>query len=180
MLARYLGLEWVSGSEWFILQERPMRKLTEDEKAMIPSTWVFEIKRTSLPRTNLKTLASTSRIGTLTDRFKSNNKQSSIRDLILLIRVQLLYLRLRDPRLFKKYIGPVTILKRVGKVAYKVDAPSWWKMHPVFHVSLLKKYHEDIEEPQLLLLETITPLYLLLSIITLLSLNSIAAVELIR
>lgn len=98
MLARYLGLEWVSGSEWFILQERPMRKLTEDEKAMIPSTWVFEIKRTSLPRTNLKTLASTSRIGTLTDRFKSNNKQSSIRDLILLIRVQLLYLRLRDKR----------------------------------------------------------------------------------
>lgn len=56
--------------------------------------------------------------------------------------------------MLQKYIGPVTILKRVGRVAYKVDAPSWWKMHPVFHVSLLKKYHEDIEEPQLLLLLT--------------------------
>lgn len=57
-------------------------------------------------------------------------------------------IRNRDPRLLQKYIGPVTILKRVGKVAYKVDAPSWWKMHPVFHVSLLKKYHEDVEEPE--------------------------------
>lgn len=57
-------------------------------------------------------------------------------------------LRNRDPRLLQKYIGPVTIVKRVGKVAYRVDAPSWWTMHPVFHVSLLKPYHEDMEEPE--------------------------------
>ncbi|KAF7117266.1 hypothetical protein RHSIM_RhsimMtG0001900 (mitochondrion) [Rhododendron simsii] len=57
------------------------------------------------------------------------------------------YLRGRDKRLVRKYEGPVTIIKKIGKCAYKIDAPSWLKVHPVFHVSLLKPYNPDKEDP---------------------------------
>jgi hypothetical protein len=52
----------------------------------------------------------------------------------------------RDPRLMGKYMGPVTIIKRIGKVAYKLKLPPELGMHPVVHVSLLKPYHEGTEE----------------------------------
>jgi hypothetical protein len=38
-----------------------------------------------------------------------------------------------------KFYGPDIILKRVGKVAYQLALPSHSKLHPIFHVSCLKK-----------------------------------------
>ncbi|KAJ0038272.1 hypothetical protein Pint_22567 [Pistacia integerrima] len=38
----------------------------------------------------------------------------------------------------QKYCGPFAILKRVGKVAYKLALPERSKIHSIFHVSLLK------------------------------------------
>ncbi|KAL0381912.1 UNVERIFIED_CONTAM: Transposon Tf2-11 polyprotein, partial [Sesamum latifolium] len=52
----------------------------------------------------------------------------------------------RDPRLMQKYVGPLPIIKRIGTVAYKIELPSWWKIHNVFHVSQLKKYSADKED----------------------------------
>ncbi|XP_070005968.1 uncharacterized protein [Nicotiana sylvestris] len=60
---------------------------------------------------------------------------------------QYLFAGVHDPCLFKKYIRPLSIERRIEKVTYQVDTPSWWKIHPVFHVSLLKPFREYIEDP---------------------------------
>ncbi|KAK3021935.1 hypothetical protein RJ639_046134, partial [Escallonia herrerae] len=59
------------------------------------------------------------------------------------------FLRGRDSRLLQKYEGPLTIVKKIGKMVYKVDPPQWWsrQLHPVFHVSMLKPFYEDTADP---------------------------------
>nr|CAN64050.1 hypothetical protein VITISV_019944 [Vitis vinifera] len=49
--------------------------------------------------------------------------------------------------LVRRYEGPFPILGKVGKVSYKVELPPRLKIHPVFHVSYLKPYHEDKDDP---------------------------------
>ena len=38
-----------------------------------------------------------------------------------------------------RYCGPFTIVKKVGEMAYKLDLPPTSRIHPMFHVSRLKK-----------------------------------------
>ncbi|WMV41725.1 hypothetical protein MTR67_035110 [Solanum verrucosum] len=47
-------------------------------------------------------------------------------------------------KLSPRYVGPYKILKRIGKVAYELElSVELAAMHPVFHISLLKKYMGD-------------------------------------
>ncbi|CAJ2666354.1 unnamed protein product [Trifolium pratense] len=51
---------------------------------------------------------------------------------------------LKSRKLTSKFIGPFEILKRVGKVAYRIALPpSLANLHDVFHVSQLRKYVSD-------------------------------------
>ncbi|KAL3517971.1 hypothetical protein ACH5RR_020560 [Cinchona calisaya] len=68
-------------------------------------------------------------------------------DLVLVKMHSILRYRKVHKGLLRRYEGPFKVLRRVGKVAYKVELPSKLKLHPVFHVSLLKPYHGDEEDP---------------------------------
>ncbi|XP_059289523.1 uncharacterized protein LOC132043059 [Lycium ferocissimum] len=47
-------------------------------------------------------------------------------------------------KLSQRYLGPFEILRRVGDVAYELALPLGQSgVHPVFHVSMLKKYHSN-------------------------------------
>lgn len=49
--------------------------------------------------------------------------------------------------LVRKYEGPFKIIAKVGNISYKVELPPHFKIHSIFHASVLKPYHEDKEDP---------------------------------
>ena len=47
-------------------------------------------------------------------------------------------------KLYPRFIGPFPIAQTIGASACKLTLPDGWRMHPVFHVSLLKPYHPPL------------------------------------
>jgi len=43
-------------------------------------------------------------------------------------------------KLSPKLYGPFKVLEKKGSRAYKLEISPWWKIHPLFHVSLLEPY----------------------------------------
>ncbi|XP_062176026.1 uncharacterized protein LOC133881078 [Alnus glutinosa] len=51
----------------------------------------------------------------------------------------------KKSKLNPRFIGPFEILKRIGPVAYRLALlPNLSKIHDVFHVSMLRKYVQDL------------------------------------
>lgn len=44
-----------------------------------------------------------------------------------------------------RYDGPFLVVNRVGRVAYLLELPDRFKIHPTLRVSFLRKFHEDFE-----------------------------------
>ena len=61
----------------------------------------------------------------------------------------------KKENLIPTYVGPYKILKSIGKVAYKLElAAKLATVHPVFHISLLKKCVGD--QTSIVPLESVT------------------------
>ena len=56
-----------------------------------------------------------------------------------------LILPYQTAKLTPKHHGPFRIIKQISPVAYKLELPPAWTIHPVFHTSLLTPYHETTE-----------------------------------
>ncbi|KAF3669887.1 putative dolichyl-diphosphooligosaccharide--protein glycosyltransferase subunit 3 [Capsicum annuum] len=54
----------------------------------------------------------------------------------------------RHRGLIPRYDGPFDVIEKVGEVAYRLKLPERLKIHPTFHVSFLKRYNEDVEDPR--------------------------------
>ena len=42
--------------------------------------------------------------------------------------------------LLPRWVGPFRVLHKVSSVAYRIELPPTWKVHKVFHISLLRSY----------------------------------------
>jgi hypothetical protein len=46
-------------------------------------------------------------------------------------------------KLLPKWVGPFKVVQKVGPVSYELEMTPGWRVHPVFHVSLLEPYKSD-------------------------------------
>jgi hypothetical protein len=46
-------------------------------------------------------------------------------------------------KLSERRVGPFKILERIGKLAYKLELPSTWKIHPVISIAHLERHEHD-------------------------------------
>ena len=80
---------------------------------------------------------------------KRRHTEYKVGDMVLvkLLPQQFKSLRLVHKGLVRRYEGLFPILGKVGKVSYRVELPPRLKIHPVFHLSYLKPYHENKDDP---------------------------------
>ncbi len=53
-------------------------------------------------------------------------------------------LRLPCKKLAPRYVGPFIIQKQINPVTFQLKLPPQYRIHPTFHVSLLKPYHSQV------------------------------------
>jgi hypothetical protein len=76
------------------------------------------------------------------DTFRKESPNLEIGDKVWLKRENIKTTRPTD-KLNYRYLGPYPILKKIGKMAYKLKLPEKWRIHNVFHINRLEKLSKD-------------------------------------
>jgi len=74
---------------------------------------------------------------------KRRHEEYQVNELMMLSTINLkptVYISQESRKLQPKFIGPFKIKKVVSATAYELDLPHTIRVHPVFHISLLKRY----------------------------------------
>lgn len=50
------------------------------------------------------------------------------------------------PKVAQRYVGRFKVLERIGKLAYRLDFPTWWQRHPVVSVAHLEKCPQNKDD----------------------------------
>ena len=48
-------------------------------------------------------------------------------------------------KLSNHFIGPYKVIKQINPVSFKLELPPSWRMHPVFHCSVLSLFFSSVQ-----------------------------------
>ena len=118
----------------------PVQLLEGNEKTSTESVASFIRRVTSdweLAKENLKRS-----VGMQQRYYDSKHRDISYKvgDLVLLS-TRNLRMKGTPGKLQRKFVGPFQVTETIGQQAYRLSLPDDWKIHPVFHVSLLKAWN---------------------------------------
>ena len=80
------------------------------------------------------------------DKRLDPSMEFEVGDYVLLSTENLKLLNQPSKKFKTRFIGPYKIEKKISSQAYKLTLPRTMKMHPVFHISLLREYTSDNPE----------------------------------
>lgn len=83
---------------------------------------------------------------TQADKLRRPHPSLAIGDLVM-VKASNFKLHLKSRKLGPRRIGPFKVSKQVNGVAYQIELPAGSKVHPVFHVSQLRKFSGDAPSP---------------------------------
>jgi len=132
---------------FLVYGQHPLTPVSIGIDTAVPAAKAFSVAiRDRIEHTRALLHAAQSRQKVFADR-RRRELEFSPGDMVLL-NAKHIALRKRVPKaarkLMPRFLGPFRVVERIGAVAYRLDLPSTLgKLHPVFHVALLKLYKHD-------------------------------------
>ena len=80
---------------------------------------------------------------------RSTPKQFDVGERVMLSTQNLKLLNQPSKKFRSRYVGPYKIIEKISSQAFKLDLPSNMKVHPVFHISLLKEFNSLMPETEI-------------------------------
>jgi hypothetical protein len=77
---------------------------------------------------------------------RSTPKQFNVGERVMLSTINLKLLNQPSKKFRSRYIGPFKIIEKISSQVFKLELPSNMKVHPVFHISLVKEFNSLFPE----------------------------------